>query len=172
MASANRSRCGSKSKEGFWDQWGASAYSDSNTNLLFGLGEITDQTGAGWVEIPITLYQAHFTDTALQPSPQTPTPQSVAAGIGAAHAHGFHVFVVPFLTVGASGWAGDIGRAAASLHAGWVVRTATWRAAWFDGYWQALAPYLEAAATAGAALDPAQLADDTIDLRRLIQHAP
>jgi hypothetical protein len=131
-------------------QWGASAYSDSNTNWLFGLGEITDQTGAGWVEIPITLYQAHFTDTALQPSPQTPTPQSLAAGIGAAHAHGFHVFVVPFLTVGASGWAGDIGRATASLHAGSVVRTATWRAAWFDGYWQALAPYLEEAATAGA----------------------
>jgi len=137
-------------------QWGPDAYSDSNGNWQYGLGEITDQTGAGWVEIPVNLYQASFNDTTLSPSPQTPTPESVAQGIRAAHAHGFHVFVVPFLSVRpADGdpnthWSGDLGSYDRSLGATRAVLTSAWRRAWFDGYYQALTPYLQVAAEAGA----------------------
>jgi hypothetical protein len=137
-------------------QWGTSAYSNSNSNWTYGLGEINDQTAAGWVEMPITLYQEHFTDTALQPSEQTPTPESLAEGIQAAHAHGFHVFVVPFVTVRPPDnnpdghWSGDLGHYDPSIGSYRVVTTSRWRKAWFDGYWQAIEPYLQAAADAGA----------------------
>jgi hypothetical protein len=137
-------------------QWGTTAYSDSNSNWLYGLGEVHDQTGAGWVEIPINLYQAQFTDTTLSPSPQTPSPESMEEGIRAAHAHGYHVFVVPFLTVRPPDnnpdghWAGDLGHHDASIGSYSIVLTRRWRQAWFDGYWQAIAPYLDAAAVAGA----------------------
>ncbi len=137
-------------------QWGTDAYSDSNANWLYGLGEISNQTAAGWVEIPITLYQASFTDTTLTPNDQTPTPQSLEEGIRAAHAHGFHVFVVPFVTVRPpdnnpnTHWSGDIGHYDPGIGSYRIVTTTAWRTQWFNGYWQALQPYLQAAADAGA----------------------
>src|SRR5262245_52288872 len=41
-------------------QWGVTAYSTSNENFTYGLQEIHDQTGARWVQLPITLYQSNF----------------------------------------------------------------------------------------------------------------
>src|SRR5579884_4279340 len=123
-------------------QWGTGAYSTSNANWLYGLGEINDQTAAGWIEIPITLYQNSYTDTTLQPNDQTPTPESLAEGIRAAHAHGFHVFVVPFITVRPpdnnpnTHWSGDIGHYDPGIGSWREVTTNWWRSAWFDGYWQ------------------------------------
>ncbi len=137
-------------------QWGTNSYSDTNGNWTYGLGEINDQTAAGWVEMPITLYQASFTDTSLQPIDQTPSPESLAEGIRAAHAKGLHVFIVPFVTVRPpdnnpdTHWSGDLGHYVPGIGSYRVVTTNRWRRAWFDGYWQALEPYVQAAADAGA----------------------
>lgn len=115
-------------------QWGTDAYSPTNANFSYGLKEIHEQTGARWVELPITLYQSNFTTPHLDPSEQTVTPASLAEGIRVAHQRGYKVFVAPLLTVGATGWAGDI-----------RPRTKTWTTQWFDNYWQTLQPYLEVA---------------------------
>jgi hypothetical protein len=115
-------------------QWGMTAYSATNENFTYGLQEIHDQTGARWVQLPITLYQTNFTTPHLDPSDQTVTPESLAEGIRIAHQHGYKVFVAPLLTVGATGWAGDI-----------RPRNKTWTTQWFDNYFQTLLPYLQVA---------------------------
>ncbi len=121
-------------------QWGTNAYSTSDTNWHIGLQDIQEQTGAQWIELPINLVQSSITSTYVQASQLTPTPAAVIAGIQAAHARKFHVFVVPLLTVeGALTWSGSI-----------QFSTAQQTQAWFQGYWQALEPYVQAAAEAGA----------------------
>jgi len=115
-------------------QWGTTAYSPTNENFTYGLKEIQEQTGARWVQLPITLYQSTFTQTHLDPSEQTVTPESLADGIRAAHARGYKVFVAPLLTVGATGWAGDI-----------LPHTKKLTSDWFDSYFQTLQPYLRVA---------------------------
>jgi hypothetical protein len=114
-------------------QWGTNAYSATNSNFTYGLKEIHDQTSARWVQLPITLYQSSFTTPHLDPSEQTVTPASLAEGIRAAHARGYKVFVAPLLTVGLTGWAGDIHPRARDT------------SAWFDAYFQTLQPYLQVA---------------------------
>jgi hypothetical protein len=116
-------------------QWGTTAYSATNENFTYGLQEIHDQTGARWVELTITLYQKDFTTNHLDPSEQTVTPESLAEGIRIAHERGYKVFVAPLLTVGATGWAGDI-------HYRRLRDTTTW----FENYFQTLLPYLQVAA--------------------------
>ena len=116
-------------------QWGTTAYSATNENFTYGLQEIHDQTGARWVELTITLYQKDFNTNHLDPSEQTVTPESLAEGIRIAHQHGYKVFVAPLLTVGATGWAGDI-----------RYRRLRDTSAWFDNYFQTLLPYLQVAA--------------------------
>lgn len=121
-------------------QWGTDAYSTTDTNWLIGLKDIQDQTGAQWIEIPINLYQSSVTSTQVIASSITPTPGAVAAGIRAAHARYFRVFVVPLVTVGGIlTWSGSI-----------QFSTLQQTEAWFDSYWQALEPYAAAAAQAGA----------------------
>jgi hypothetical protein len=114
-------------------QWGTNAYSATNSNFTYGLKEIHDQTSARWVQLPITLYQSSFTTPHLDPSEQTVTPASLAEGIRVAHARGYKVFVAPLLTVGLTGWAGDIHPRARDT------------SAWFDAYFQTLQPYLQIA---------------------------
>src|SRR5262245_40859694 len=116
-------------------QWGTTAYSATNQNFTYGLGEIREQAGARWVQLPITLYQKDFTTNHLDPSEQTVSPASLAEGIRIAHQRGYKVFVAPLLTVGATGWAGDI-----------RYRKLRDTSAWFDNYFQSLKPYLEVAA--------------------------
>jgi hypothetical protein len=116
-------------------QWGTTAYSATNQNFTYGLQEIHDQTGARWVELTITLYQKDFNTNHLDPSEQTVSPESLAEGIRIAHQRGYKVFVAPLLTVGATGWAGDI-----------HYRRSRDTTAWFENYFQSLQPYLEVAA--------------------------
>jgi hypothetical protein len=116
-------------------QWGTTAYSATNQNFTYGLQEIHEQAGARWVQLPITLYQKDFTTNHLDPSEQTVSPASLAEGIRIAHQRGYKVFVAPLLTVGATGWAGDI-----------RPLTKTWTTQWFDNYFQSLKPYLQVAA--------------------------
>jgi len=116
-------------------QWGTTAYSATNENFTYGLQEIHDQTGARWVELTITLYQKDFNTNHLDPSEQTVTPESLAEGIRIAQQRGYKVFVAPLLTVGATGWAGDI-----------HYRRLRDTTAWFENYFQSLLPYLQVAA--------------------------
>jgi hypothetical protein len=120
-------------------QWGPQGYSATNTNYGVGLGEIRDQTAARWIEIPVNLYQSSNAAFDIGPTSYTPTPQSLHDGIVAAHAAGYHVFITPLISVGTSGWSGNI-RFATTLQT----------AHWFDVYWLALEPYVAVAAQAGA----------------------
>lgn len=121
-------------------QWGTDAYSVDDTNWQIGLKDIQEETGAQWIELPINLVQASITSTQMVASQLTPTPDAVVAGIRAAHAKHFHVFVVPLLTVASVlTWSGSI-----------QFSNSQQTQAWFNSYWQALEPYVQAAAEAGA----------------------
>ena len=123
-------------------QWGANAYSAADRNWQIGLKDIQLQTGAGWIELPINFYQSSITSTQVMTTAQTPTVEAVAAGIHAARAKGYHVFVVPLLSVeepGVLSWSGSIQFA-----------TQQQTQAWFESYWQAFQPYVAASAQAGA----------------------
>jgi hypothetical protein len=120
-------------------RWGATAYSGADRNWGIGMGEIQQQTAAHWLEITVDLYDAGLSVPRVTPDPVTPSPLSVLAGIRAARARGFHVFVAPELTVGRGYWAGDI-------HFDDPDQTS----AWFQSYWMALEPYVAAAAAGGA----------------------
>lgn len=125
-------------------QWGLDAYSPANRNYGIGLHEILDQTGSRWVELPITLEQQSYLSTTVETGQETPTPQSVLAGIEAAHDLGLRVFVTVVITLREptpwhTQWSGDI-RCFATADC----------AAWFASYWQAIRPYLAVAQEASA----------------------
>jgi hypothetical protein len=125
-------------------QWGFDAYGPTNRNYALGLHEIRNQTGARWVELPITLEQENYRSTTLTAGQVTPTPLSLLTGIEAAHHLGLHVFVTVMITLQQptpwhTRWSGDI-------------RCFTYAtcAAWFASYWQVISPYLAAAQEASA----------------------
>lgn len=121
-------------------QWGTNAYDTTDANWQIGLNDIQTQTGARWIELPINFYQSSVTSTQITTTSITPTTQAVIAGINAARARHFHVFVVPLLSAGGTlTWSGSIQFSSPQLIQ-----------AWFDSYWQALQPYAVAAAQAGA----------------------
>jgi hypothetical protein len=123
-------------------QWGTNAYSTADPNWQIGLKDIQQQTGAGWIELPINFYQSSIFSTRVMTTDKTPTVKAVVAGIHTARAKGYHVFVVPFLSVeevGVLSWSGSIQFASQQQ-----------TQAWFDSYWQAFQPYVVASAQAGA----------------------
>lgn len=120
-------------------RWGVNAYSQTDTNYPIGLRDIKEQTGAKWIELTVDLYQPSYQTTEVFASHLAPTPEALAEGIRAARTMGFHVFVVPLITVGTSGWSGLI-----HYEGYWLT------AQWFKHYWQTLEPYVIAAADAGA----------------------
>lgn len=133
-------------------QWGTAAYSSSDPYWSVGLQEIQQQTKAHWIEIPVDLSQSSTSSTQVTRNAQTPLPTSVAAGIRSAHAMGFHVFVVPLLSVGhGDGSSGgspgtNLAAWAGSIHFATTQQTEQW----FTSYWQALEPYVVAASLSGA----------------------
>lgn len=121
-------------------RWGVTGYSVTDRNWQVGLHEIQEQTAAQWVGLSINLYQDSLISTHVQASQATPKPQAVIEGVRAARAMHYHVFVFPQLTVGgARSWSGNI-----------QFPTFQMAQAWFDNYWIAFKPYIEAAAQAGA----------------------
>jgi hypothetical protein len=121
-------------------QWGTNAYDTTDKNWQVGLTDIQNQTSAQWIEIPINLFQSSVTSTHVTVSDITPTPNAVATGIRTAQASYYHVFIVPLLSVGGIlTWSGSI-----------QFSTTQQMQQWFDSYWQALQPYVVAAAQAGA----------------------
>jgi hypothetical protein len=137
-------------------QWGSNAYDTRDQNWHTGLKDISKQTAAQWIEIPINFYQLTVTSTQVTVTNQTPTPEAVANGIRDAEAQNYHVFVVPLITVeGTLTWSGSI-----------KFDTFEQTQTWFENYWQAYKPYVVAAQAAGAD----QLAIGTED--ELLQEAP
>jgi hypothetical protein len=121
-------------------RWSRDGYSGADGGWQVGLNEIEQQTGAGWVEMMIQLYQDYQGSTSVHAGPTTPSPQSVAEGVRNAHRMGFHVFVVPLLGVlHGQPWGG-------AIHFPGYGQTRTW----FHNYWNALEPYMQAAAETGA----------------------
>jgi hypothetical protein len=90
--------------------------------------------------MPILFAQPVPTSTQISAGESTPTVEAVIYGIRAAHALGFHVFVVPLFSVDVAGaWAASI-----------QFSTAADTQRWFDSFWQAFQPYVEAAQIGGA----------------------
>jgi hypothetical protein len=121
-------------------RWSTDGYGEADAGWQIGLDEIRQETGAQWVEMMIQFYQDSPGSLWVRTGPTTPSPASLADGIRSAHAMGLRVFVVPLLGV---------------LHGqpwGGAVRFGSYyeQHAWFASYWNALEPYLAAAASAGA----------------------
>ena len=139
-------------------QWGQDGYGRCNTQWQKGLDDVHIQTGARWLEMPVTFTQASQTTTHIVPLPTTPGAESFQEGIVAAHAMGYHVFVVPLI-----GISNGTGRWSGAIHFTSVEEEQEW----FDNYWQVFRPYVVAAAQGRAD----QVAVGTED-EWLEQHAP
>jgi hypothetical protein len=140
-----------------YPRWQASAYSLADTEWQTGVQTMKEQTAAHWIEMPVLFSQATSDSTDIMPSSQsTPTLAAFVEGVHSAHALGYHVFFVPLMQVRApGGWSGSI------------QLPANRQQAWFDAYWQAIQPYVQAAAQSGVE----QMAIGT-ELQWLQQYAP
>jgi hypothetical protein len=122
-------------------EWQPDGYSINSYQT--GLQQISSQTGAKWIEMPVIFFQATNSSTQITTTYSTVTVDSVAQGIRIARALGYHVFLNPLLTVehgiGNDHWSGRINFA-----------TYQQEQQWFTNYWQAFRPYVEAAAQNGA----------------------
>ncbi len=120
-------------------QWGNGAYGETDKKWLTELPEIRTQTAACWVEIPVLFYQSSLTATDVTQGPGTPSLGAFTSGIKLARSLGFYVFVTPLIEVdGPQPWAG-------AIH----FPTEAQERLWFEHYWQAIKPYVLAAAGAG-----------------------
>jgi hypothetical protein len=122
-------------------QWTQDAYGPADTKWQQGLSEIQTQTGARWIEMTILFSQPSETSTQVTLSTSAPTIEAFAAGISAARALGYHVFVVPLFGVDS-----PPGAWAATIH----FSAHQQEVQWFDSYWQAFQPYIQVAAQSGA----------------------
>lgn len=120
-----------------YPHWQANAYSLADTTWQTGIQTMKQQTAAHWIELPVLFSQATAASTEIAPSPQsTPTLSAFVEGIRSAHTLGYRVFFVPLMQVREpGGWSG-------SVHP-----STNDQQAWFDAYWQAIKPYVEAATT-------------------------
>lgn len=126
-------------------RWGQDSYTPRDPNYHIGLDEIQQQTGARWIELTVNLHQTNYNSIDVSADPLSTTPDSLAQGIRAAHAHGYKVFIEPLLSIdrpapNGSRWAGAVTFPHGSKDT----------AMWFERYWQALAPYVRAAQQTGA----------------------
>ena len=121
-------------------QWYGTGYGGGDNEWLLGLPEMRKQTGSCWVEMPILLYQRSPDSIIIAPGANTPFISSFAYGIQLAHREGLHVFVSALLQVGGSQpWVGSLKYSSYAQ-----------QQQWFQTYWQAFKPYIQAAAQAGA----------------------
>ena len=119
-----------------YPQWTPAGYSKGDTQWTQALQDITKQTHAYWIEMPLLFEQSSLSATTVTTGGSTPTVASFVEGIQAAHAQGYRVFVTPLLTVssGSMAWSGAIS-----------FSTQQDEQKWFTSYWQALRPYVVAA---------------------------
>lgn len=119
-----------------YPQWYNNGYGLNDTTWQQGVSTIKTQTGARWIEIPVLFSQATSSSTSIQPSTSAPSVQSFSEGIERAHNLGYNVFFVPLMQVREpGGWSGSI-----------TFNTLAQQQTWFDSYWNAILPYVSAAA--------------------------
>src|ERR1019366_8721594 len=140
-----------------YPHWQTDAYSLADTAWQTGIQTMKEQTNAHWIEMPVLFSQATSDSIEIAPSSQsTPTLNAFVEGVRSAHALGYHVFFVPLMQVrAAGGWSGS------------VQLPTNRQQAWFDAYWHAILPYVQAASTNGVE----QMAIGT-ELQWLQQYAP
>ncbi len=119
-------------------EWQPDGFSSSSYQT--GLQQISAQTGARWIEMPVIFFQSGDTSTQVTTAYSTETVEAVAQGIRTARALGFHVFLNPLLQVQhvSDSWAGRINFSSYQQEQ-----------AWFASYWQVFKPYVEIAAQNG-----------------------
>ncbi len=119
--------------------WGTTAYGGSDTKWLTELQNLRVQTASCWVEMPILLHQESLTSTTVTQGISTSSVPSFTYGVRFAQSLGFHIFVVAQLQAsGPQPWSGKI-----------IFSTYEQQQQWFQSYWQALKPYMVAAAQMG-----------------------
>jgi len=119
-----------------YPQWSQNGYGTQDTAWQQGIATMKTQTAAQWIEIPVLFSQATSSSTTVKVSTSAPDVQSFTEGIERAHALGYRVFFAPLMQVRQpGGWSGSI-----------AFTTSAQEQAWFDSYWQALQPYITAAA--------------------------
>ncbi|RAQ95178.1 glycoside hydrolase family 113 [Thermogemmatispora tikiterensis] len=118
--------------------WSRSAYGLSDRRWQESLQEIRRSTAAEWLEMPVLFSQSTPDAVDISVDQAAPSVASFVAGVRKAHEVGFKVFLAPLLTVRQpGGWAALVMPAPESQQR------------WFDHYWQALRPYVEAAEANG-----------------------
>ena len=123
-----------------YPQWNQNSYGPGDPTWQQGITDISTQTAARWLEMPVLFSQDSPTSTQVTVGLSTPTIESFVAGIRAARALGYHVFVVPLLgVIGPGTWAASI-----------EFSTYAQEQQWFDSFWQTYQPYVIAASVAGA----------------------
>lgn len=121
-------------------QWYGEGYGGGDNEWLFGLPAMRKQTGSCWVEMPVLLYQQSPDSMVITSGASTPFVSSLSYGIQLAHRDGLHVFVSALLQIGGSqSWAGALKYSSYAQ-----------QQQWFQAYFQAFKPYIQAAAQAGA----------------------
>jgi hypothetical protein len=120
-------------------RWQAIGYGEGDVQWLTETAALRTQTSACWVEMPLLFHQASSSATQIVPSELTPDLNAFIYGVRYAHQLGLHVFAVPQLQTGSQdSWAGSIQFA-----------TEAEEQSWFQSYWAALKPYIQAAAHEG-----------------------
>ncbi len=118
-------------------EWSTGAYSDKDTAWQQGLAAIQQQTAARWIQMPALFLQATPSSTNVVAGGAAPTVASFVQGARTAHTMGYHVFFTALLGVQSpdGSWAADV-----------ELDTYQLQQQWFDSYWAALKPYIQAAA--------------------------
>ncbi len=118
-------------------QWSHDAYASDNPDWQQGLVAIQEKTAARWIEMPALFSQATPSSTQVVADGAAPSVTSFIQGVRTAHALGYNVFFTALFGVKspAGSWAANI-----------ELDTYQTQQQWFDSYWAALKPYIQAAA--------------------------
>ncbi|MEO7000792.1 MAG: hypothetical protein ABI068_03230 [Ktedonobacterales bacterium] len=122
-------------------RWGQHVYGLTDTSWAPDVQAMQTQTGTGWIEMTVNLYQQTYTSTSVFPSAGTPAPDDLYSGVLNAREAGLHVFLEPILSVlgePADPWGGRV-----------HFSTEAQAQRWFQAYWATYKPYVVAASQAG-----------------------
>ncbi len=118
-------------------EWSHDAYSNKDTAWQQGLVAIQQQTAARWIQMPALFLQATPSSTDVVAGGAAPTVASFVQGARIAHGMGYHAFFTALLGVQSpdGSWAANV-----------ELDTYPLQQQWFNSYWAALKPYIQAAA--------------------------
>jgi hypothetical protein len=125
-----------------YPKWGAQVYGARDASWPDAAQALRAETGAGWVEMIVSLDQNGYSGTTVYRGPETLTTDALYAGILSVREAGLQVFIEPLLNVHneTDNWSGKV-----------TFATQAQAQAWFQSYWAAYEPYVMAAKEAGAA---------------------